>query len=53
MRRASYKCLDDLKQEGIHPSVVEGLDQAETLMKMIHGKKNLKDITIEELTSLN
>jgi len=51
MKRATYKCLDDLKDDGIHPSALQDLDQMERIVKMVHGKKDLKNISVQELTS--
>lgn len=41
MKRAKYKCLDDLVEEGLHPSILVDLDNAEKFIKMIHGKESL------------
>ncbi|CDW81222.1 UNKNOWN [Stylonychia lemnae] len=53
MQRATYKCLDDLIQDGLHPSILQNLDQAGKLIQMIHGKDSINDISIKELTSLD
>lgn len=53
MKRATYKCLDDLIQEGLDPSIVKDLDKAEKLIRMVHGKDNMKEVSVKELTSLN
>eukprot|EP00347_Sterkiella_histriomuscorum_P021619 403333348 len=53
MRRATYKCLDDLVQDGLHLTIIQDLDQAEKLIKMIHGTDSIKDVSISDLTQLN
>ena len=53
MKRASYKCLDDLIEDGLPHSILENLDQTERYLKMIHGKDNMGDISIEMLTRLS
>ena len=38
MKRATYKCLDDLIQEGLHPSIIDDKAKGESYFNMIYGK---------------
>lgn len=49
MKRAQYKCLDDLIAEGLDPKVKQHAEETELYIKTIHQKDTLKEVTTEDI----
>lgn len=43
-KRANYKCLDDLIDEGLDPSVKRNIEEMGHFIKTIHMKDSVRDI---------
>lgn len=45
MKRANYKCLDDLVSDGLDPKVKEKAEETALYIKTIHRKETVQEIS--------
>lgn len=49
MKRADYKCLDDLIAEGLDPKVKEKAEETGLYIRTIHAKDSVADVKTEDI----
>lgn len=49
MKRADYKCLDDLLEEGLDRNVLRNPEDTALYLNTIHRKNKLEDVTTADI----